>query len=106
MSATRLLRFLTLLALLLAPLGMIGGGPAMAHARPDATSPCAERNKPAEAPPSAPLDCMVACAGCLPEQGGALAARALPAAAAAPVLLAFRLHGLHPEAATPPPRVS
>jgi hypothetical protein len=49
---------------------------------------------------------MVACAGCLPAQGGMLGARRLPEAAADRGPFTFRLHGLHPEAATPPPRSS
>jgi hypothetical protein len=106
MSAPRLLRWLILLALLLAPLAMIGGAPAMAHARPAAAVHCAETEKPAKTPPSAPVDCMIACVGCLPAQGGTLAAQPRPGRATEPEPLAFRLQGLHPEAATPPPRSS
>ncbi|HEX8626192.1 MAG TPA: hypothetical protein VF782_14095 [Allosphingosinicella sp.] len=106
MSATDLLRWLTLLALLLAPLAMIGGSPAAAHARPAAAGHCAETEKPAEAPPSAPADCMIACAGCLPTQSGTLAVLPGLEAAARPAAIAFRIRGLHPEAATPPPRTS
>lgn len=106
MSASRLLRWLTLIALLLAPLGMIGGAPAMAHSRPAQAGHCAEKEKPAEAPLSAPVDCMIACAGSLPAQAVALAAQPRPGRAVEPEPLAFRLDGLHPEAATPPPRFS
>lgn len=106
MSATGLTRWLILVALLFAPLAMIGGSPAAAHARPAAAGHCAEDGAPAEAPPAAPADCMIACAGCLPTQGGALAALPRLEAAARPAPLAYCLRGLHPEAATPPPRFS
>jgi hypothetical protein len=85
---------------------MIGGTPAMAHARPAAAGHCAETEKPAEAPASAPVDCMIACAGCLPAQSGTLDVRPRPMEGDEPAPLAFRLQGLHPEAATPPPRSS
>ena len=107
MSATGLLRCLTLLALFLAPLAMIGGQPLAAHARSAAASDhCAESEKPVETAPAAPADCMIACTGCLPTQGGgpAIFPRLEPAARQAPV--AIRIHGLHPEAETPPPRFS
>lgn len=106
MSASALLRLLTLIALFLAPLAMIGAAPATAHGRSAAAAHCAETGKPAEAPPSAPIDCMIACAGCLPAQGGLLGARPPLAPTAQAVPLHFQLHGLHPEAATPPPRRS
>jgi hypothetical protein len=106
MSATGLFRWLTLLALLFAPLTMIGGGPAMAHDQTVAAGHCADSDKPAEAPTSAPVDCMIACAGCLPTQSGAPSARLPLEAAARSAPLAFGLRGLHPEAATPPPRSS
>ena len=106
MPAPRLLTLLTLLALLLAPLAMLGGAPAMAHAGPEAASHCTETKAPAEAPPAAPVDCMIACAGCLPALPDMLSAGPLPLAAAEIGPLRFPLHGLHPEAATPPPRFS
>lgn len=106
MSATGLLKWLTLLALLFAPLAMIGGSPAAAHARPAVAGHCAEAEKPVEAPPSAPADCMIACAGCLPTQGGTLSGLPRLEPAAQPAPIAFRIRGLHPEAATPPPRTS
>jgi hypothetical protein len=106
MSTTALLRWLIFLAMLLAPLAMIGGLPATAHAQPVAAGHCAETGKPIEAPLSAPADCMIACAGCLPTLGGTLAAPPRPEAVARPAPAAFLLHGLQPEAATPPPRFS
>jgi hypothetical protein len=102
MSATRLLQCLTCLALLLAPLSMIGAAPAMARSVP-AAGHCADMERPSKTPPSAPIDCMIACAG-LPAQGCTIAVRPAVPAIAEPQPLASRLHGLHPEAATPPPR--
>lgn len=104
MSATGLARWLTLLALLLVPFAMTGES--AAHARPAVEGHCAGTEKPDEAPLSAPADCMIACAGCLPTQGASLAARIRLQPAAEPAPIAFRIRGLHPEAATPPPRSS
>jgi hypothetical protein len=106
MSAPGLLKWLTFLALLLAPLAMIGGSPARAHSPAVAGGHCAEAETPAEAPPPAPVDCMIACAGCLPTPGAMLAALPSLQAAARPAPIAFCLRGLHPEAAIPPPRLS
>jgi hypothetical protein len=106
MSASGLNMWLILLSLLLAPLAMIGASPAAAHAIPVAAGHCADDKGPVEAPPSAPVDCMIACAGCLPMQAGAVAARPRLDSAARPAPIPFRLRGLHPEAATPPPRTS
>jgi hypothetical protein len=103
MSAIRLLRWLTCVALFLAPLGMIGTAPAMAHDGVPAARHCADMDHPSKVPPSSPIDCMIACAG-LPTQGGALVVRLVPPVSPEPRALASRLHGLHPEAATPPPR--
>jgi hypothetical protein len=106
MSATGLFKWLTFLALLLAPFAMIGGSPASAHAQTVEAGHCAETEKPAEAPPSTPVDCMVACAGCLPTPGAMPAALPSLQAAARSAPIAFCLRGLHPEAAIPPPRLS
>jgi hypothetical protein len=106
MSASGLVKWLILMALLFAPLAMIGDSPAAAHVRPAASGHCAEGEKPAEAPPAAPADCMIACAVCLPTQGGVLAVLPRLESATRPAAVAFCLHGLHPEAATPPPRFS
>jgi hypothetical protein len=103
MPATRFVRWLTLIALLLAPLAMIGGAPAMAH---DAVAgQCEDMGSPAEAPPAAPVDCMIACAG-LPAQGSAVALHKGVPAAREPLALTAHLSGLQPEAAIPPPRFS
>lgn len=105
MSAN-LFRWLILLALLVAPLGMIGGAAAAAHVQTMAAGHCAETDKSAQAPPAAPADCMIACAGCLPAQTGTLSARPGMRAAVRPAPAPYQLRGLHPEAATPPPRFS
>ena len=106
MPAPRLIRWLTLLALFLAPLAMIGGGPAMAHEPMAVSGHCSEEDGPRHAPLSgAPADCMIACAGVL-MQGDAYVAKPRPARVDESSPAAFRLDGLHPEAATPPPRPS
>ena len=102
MSAPRLLSWLVSLALLLAPLAMIGGAPAMAHGAV-AASHCTEVDKPAEAPPPAPIDCMIACAG-LVSQTTDVPVRCRRPAAPERLAGASGLPGLAPEAATPPPR--
>jgi hypothetical protein len=103
MSAPRLLRWLTLLALLLAPLGMIGAGPAMAHGRTAAAGHCSESGSPAKAPSSAPVDCMIACAG-LPAQASSPLVKPPLAAAPEPLPAPWRVDGLHPKTTIPPPR--
>jgi len=77
----------------------------MAHVQPAAAGHCADSDTPDEAP-AAPVDCMVACAGCLPTQGGPPHSRPPLAGKVEPAPLAYSLPGLHPEAATPPPRSS
>jgi hypothetical protein len=104
MSAPRLLRWLTLVALFLAPLGMIGASPAIGHGRVAEAGHCDDGGgAPAGTP--APVDCMIACAG-LPVPATAAAHRARTSAGSEPPALAAHLSGLQPEAATPPPRSS
>jgi hypothetical protein len=115
MPASRFVRWLTLIALLLAPLAMIGGAPAMAHDRMAAAGHNEDihhedihhedMGSPAEAPPAAPVDCMLACAG-LPAQGAAVALHREVPAIREPLALSAHLSGFQPEAATPPPRIS
>ncbi|HEX6374793.1 MAG TPA: hypothetical protein VFZ91_03630 [Allosphingosinicella sp.] len=105
MEASRLLRWFTLLALLLAPLGMIGGAPAVAHYGAVAAGHCADMENPADAPSSVPMDCTTACSA-LPAQADGIAVRPLLPCAPEPAALTVRLHSLEPEAATPPPRIS
>lgn len=124
----RLIRFLTMLALLLAPLAMFGGSPASATVRHSmaadhhqmadhavagdasmaAMSACQDKEGTAKDRPCETSDCLTACAAvsAIPAVGGNLephlsahGPRQLPALISVP-------HGLVPEAATPPPRGS
>jgi hypothetical protein len=117
MPVVRLLRFLTILAVLLAPVGMMGGAPAQAmghHASAGildgaamtGMDDCAGMQKADGKPhrqPSQKHDCMMACAA-IPAFASELPAKPLAPIAAEPVPLSTFDHGLTPEAATPPPR--
>ena len=121
-SLTRLIRFLTIFAVMFAPLGMIGAAPAMAgtghqmmgHTMPAhemnasmaAMAHCKDMDKKSEGQPCGSGDCVKACAAvpAIPAMGGQLEPHAL---AHGPQLLPALVsvpHGLVPEAATPPPR--
>jgi hypothetical protein len=112
MSAARLFRFLTILALVLMPVGMMPGGHAMAAAPAAASlasAHCAEMDdsKPAHHQPAQPHhagDCAIACSA-LPSAAGSLAAPRLVPPLLHPLPSAAG-RGLAPEAATPPPRFS
>jgi hypothetical protein len=110
MIAPRTLRFLTMLAILLMPLGMIGAPlPAAAAGRPSATMPadhCAGMSHNGKTVPAAPCcDCMVACSA-IPSQAPFIQHEVQAPMAAQPAALTKTILGLHPEAATPPPRPS
>ncbi len=107
----RLLSSLLLaLALLLSPLGMIGGaGPAHAATPPAAlagghcseTAPAQKHETPA---PGMEVGCAVACAAV--SATDPFTAERLPHAAMPPALLGDQLlSGIHPEGETPPPRI-
>lgn len=111
---TRIMRFLTILAVLLSPLVMMGGTPAqaMSHhasigevaAAPMPMGHCDDMDMQSEGRSAPSMDCAVACAAMLPEPGSRGAGEPLePIALDRPMLISFR-HGLGPEAATPPPR--
>jgi hypothetical protein len=101
------MRLLTLLAVLLAPIGMVDwvaaqALPAMEH--------CAgmqqvngESGGKSEGQPAQRHDCMMACAA-IPSLGLNVVAEPRAAIAATPVPPPIFVHGLSPEAATPPPR--
>jgi hypothetical protein len=109
MGFGRILHIFALLALLLAPAGMLGSHAAMAMPSGTPASStldhCSEKQAPDEHDRRAMLDCAIACT-------------ALPAAApllatgqplVAPLLIPaaeLRFVGTRPEAATPPPRFS
>ena len=110
MVALRLTRFLTLLALLLAPLGMVRAHAAMAipadasaSAHHGGADPCGGMDRPAGQQPSSGIDCGIACSA-MPSGDSEIAAHPMVAAAVPTALLAADLHGLHPESDPPPPR--
>jgi hypothetical protein len=102
-------------ALIFAPLAMIGGHAAMAapatavagehHASEVGSGHCSDMGDEEPGDPRASIDCMVACAGMLPST---------PAVATAPLatkspgrpLITVAQHGLSPAAEPRPPRLS
>lgn len=120
MTAARLIRLLTILALLLAPLGMIGEHAAMAMTAPEASAHhagdaaqaghCAGMTGQSEDEKKAPdrdclIDCAIACSA-IPAVGNMMGDQPMPAALAQPRPLAGRMSGLHPESDPPPPRIA
>ena len=111
-----LARILTLLALLLAPLGMMQAhaampavtGPATSHAMamPGGAGHCADRDQPAPQPDKASIDCTIACAGVASLSTPVPARSAIPATVMVEIRPAATLHGLHPESDPPPPRLA
>ena len=101
-----ILRLMTLLALALMPFGMGVASAAPVHHAPSAATACDEHGgQPAKASPDQALDCAMACsmlvaAEARVEEPAPLIR--LPAAG----LLIERAAGLHPETATPPPKLS
>ena len=96
------LRLLALLALLQMPLGMT----AQAEAHPVMAMARCPDQAPAHHPKSMASECMMACAATVPavEQAGDE-----PPSTSGMILISMSehpLHGLHPETATPPPRLS
>ena len=112
MPLKHLVRLLTLLALLLAPAGMLGSHIAMAAPQAAGAAGgghCAEEGMSHEAPggekPKQSIDCFIACS-CVPALGAQLAERTLVAelpASGAPNAMGS---GLNPQADPPPPRIS
>ncbi|MEA3002206.1 MAG: hypothetical protein QOH81_994 [Sphingomonadales bacterium] len=107
MPVKHLMRLLTILALLLAPLGMLTPAQAAGHHAnsvamalghcPDAPR---SHNQPAQA-----HDCLIACAA-LPSFGSEVEPELFVAAAVAPLPLERIRSEFVPEAAIPPPRAS
>jgi hypothetical protein len=112
-SLTRLVRLLTLFALVLSPISMVVGTSAQAglhHASAPATTSaaamehCHDTEAPADEGSGPSPDCAVACAATIPELGDPLSGVSpLPAGLRPPILPSLR-RGLEPEAADPPPR--
>lgn len=122
-----LARWLVLLALLVAPLGMMDDHAAMATAALAAPSPaaasssthheaeaapaghCADSAAPAADPDSVDRDCRLDCAvGCsaVPTPPSVMPASPLAAASLPPRPLVAHIHGRQPEADPPPPRTA
>ena len=110
MTAARLLRFLTIVALALMPIGMMPRAGAMTHAAPAAMSlHCDEaavshedRERPAAPQPDHRADCAVACSA-LPSFAAEVAAPPPVRALLQPLSHRTGLGVTH-EAETPPPR--
>jgi hypothetical protein len=105
-------KLLVLFAVLLMPLGMTPAAAAAAssspHHGPMASMPmqhCPEQ-APKHTGKAGFVECTMACSAALPAAD--LSGHASPVIACSPVqpCLADRLHGLHPETATPPPKRS
>jgi hypothetical protein len=104
-----LARLLTLLAMLVAPFGMLSGHAAMAApATQPAGGHCADMGAshdqaPDDTAPAANIDCMMACA-CVPAEGAELAN--VPSLAKEPAISANAsdVVGANPAADPPPPR--
>lgn len=121
LPVVKILRLLTLFALLIAPLGMLGRHAAMAapHSAAMPTSPeadaaamghCADMPAPAaKAPahkaPASNIDCMLACS-CMPASVPEIGAGPRPSAAPIYAFVPDGEKGLAPEAEPPPPRLS
>jgi len=98
-------KLMLLLAVLLMPLGM-ATAPASTRDAPATAMPmshCSD-NQPGHAPKSGVAECTMACSAALPAVdvggGSPLTIVCVPVRPA----VAQRLHGLHPETATPPPK--
>lgn len=110
MPIKHLARLLTILALLLAPIGMLGTHAAMAAPAPEAAGGhCADmsgssEDAPEDATPASAADCMIACA-CVPAKGAELNQTPAPKtpATARPIQAVI---GSNPTADPPPPRLS
>jgi hypothetical protein len=110
MSASRLIPFLALLALVLAPLGMMDAHAAMAAPAPglaahhgQSSDHCAGMDQPEKLKPVSCIDCIMVCSG-VPVAESGVAAHPLATAPLPRLPLEQRVHGLHPESEPPPPR--
>jgi hypothetical protein len=122
MVARRLLPLLAMLAIVFAPLSMVGGPAAMAHSSIPAPSSyqeqsagdhphCAEMSGENQNEDDSSLegnclsDCAVTCSA-IPPQSNLVAGSAMLPAVAHPLPLACRMRGLSPESTDPPPRTA
>lgn len=114
MSLTHLFRFLTILALLFAPLAMMGGHAAMAapvaagmdmgDMQADSSDHCAGMEGKDDGQPAS-IDCMIACSA-IPSLGSELGVQPAMDGMAQAIALHDHLRGLHPASDPPPPRFS
>jgi hypothetical protein len=101
-------KLLVLLAVLLLPLGMTPAGASVSHASPAAGMPmqhCPEQGGKHETKGGF-AECTMACSASLPAADLPQGERPLTAATHAEPADAHSLHGLHPDTATPPPKLS
>ena len=118
MTAARLIRLLTILVLLLAPLSMVDKRAAMAMpSAPDAAmhhvgnadepAHCAEMAGTSQDETAPDRDCLIDCAiscSAIPAAGSASVDQPLATSMAQPLPLVGLVSGLHPESDPPPPR--
>src|SRR3954454_23872997 len=109
MPVARILsRLMLLVAVLLMPLGMSPAGAAPVHHEMAAGMPmghCPDQ-APSHDRKSGFAECTMACAAALPAFEARPADLPIVPAELPRLTLTDRLHGLHPETATPPPRAS
>jgi len=98
-----LTKLLVLFAILLMPLGM-SAAPAAAHHRASMQH-CPEQ-APSHHSKAGFVECAMACSAALPAADLPLQERLVIARSPATPVSASILHGLHPDTATPPPKVS
>lgn len=122
MITSRLLPFIAMLAMVFAPLSMVGGSAAVAQSPMPASSThheqsagdpahCSEMSgeSPNEDDSSRQGDCFSDCAvtcSAIPPLGTLFGDSAMLPAAAHPLPLVDRMQGLNPESADPPPRTA
>ena len=103
---TLVLRLLTLVALVLMPFGMGATAATAGHHAPAAAEHCEDQGgEPANQSSDPAIDCAMACSMLATAEGGfdgGLPALSQPTARA----IADRESSLHPETATPPPKLS
>lgn len=102
-------RLLAVAALLIMPLGMSAAPAVAAPQHPAMTGMPMEHcpdKTPTDPGKSASAECTMACAAALPALDAPVAQPMSVAREPAQALFVQRLHGLHPETATPPPKHS
>jgi hypothetical protein len=115
MPGLRLLRLFMVVALIFAPVAMIGEHAAMAapatiaagghHASEVGGGHCSDMGGQEPGDPRASIDCMVACAGMLPSTPAVAIALLAMKSPDRPLIIVAR-HGLSPAAEPRPPRLS